>query len=499
MNRFQNIKNRIAVLESKLLVLEGAEDREKLRAYLGDDLYTAYMAIRNRIPSEADLLKQYPEYSFAVIDDDDAKFKEFAKRYIKLRKSNLITGIGENKWRDIPDVANKNDLYRSFMDYMDMRDFVIENFDKFRSFEKLRQTNKSYIRRFVDSYRSISEIIAEAKEGADLLYSDGNWEVYKVRTYAASKYYGKGTKWCISGNYDGHESRGEFYFNDYISKKNLDGGYYFYLSKSDPDRKYCLLQNKDGNPLSMWNARDDELDVNYEIDDLELPYVKEIHLPDYRIDNLVNAIGNEDIETVRDFLANHDPDINLDGLDSNGDNAVTAAAGTGNIQILKMLLDAGLNPNVKSRNSYSALLLSVLDDEYEIEELLLKRGADPNILCERRAGSRTPLYIAVQNASETNSMTNKKIPSIKLLLKYGADPDITEDERNRTPLFIAARYGKLELVKILFDGGADPNAQTSGGTTPLDQAIKNKHEDVAEYLRSVGAKQNTTLEDYVDY
>ena len=486
----RNLLERLNIIERKLIILEGKEDNEKLRNYLGDDLYAAYMAIRNRIPSEADLLKQYPKYSLAELDSDDAKFKKFYKKYIALRNSNLIAVVGEELWRTIPDVADKEDLYRSYMNYMDMRDYVIETFDKFRSFEKLKKVNVKFIQKFVDGYESVGDVIAKAKEGADLIYSDSKWDVYKVRTYAASKYYGKGTRWCIAGNYEGHESKGEFYFDDYIKRKDLDGGYYFYLSKSDPNEKYCLLQRKsDGQPLSIWDASDRSLDMKYEIEDLELPKVPGVNLHDFRIDNLIALIGNEDVKGIREFLDNHEPNIDLNGLNANGENAVEVAVETGNYQIAKMLLDAELSPNGKNRNGYSALLTSVLDNEYEIEELLLKNGADPDIIKD----GITPLFVAVRDAAQNND--RKKIRSIELLLKYDANPDIQEENMYRTPLFIAARWGKLELVKILAENGADVNKPTKYGNTPLDQAIKNGHTDVADYLRSVGGVQNNTLDD----
>ena len=46
------------------------------------------------------------------------------------------------------------------------------------------------------------------KSGADLVYNKDGWKIYKINTYDSAKYYGKGTKWCISGNYPGSEGQG---------------------------------------------------------------------------------------------------------------------------------------------------------------------------------------------------------------------------------------------------------------------------------------------------
>jgi ankyrin repeat protein len=59
------------------------------------------------------------------------------------------------------------------------------------------------------------------------------------------------------------------------------------------------------------------------------------------------------------------------------------------------------------------------------------------------------------------------------------------------PLMHAAKYGRLEMVKILVAKGADPHYKYSGdytpadGQTPLTYAEKNNQSAVADFLRSV--------------
>ena len=72
------------------------------------------------------------------------------------------------------------------------------------------------------------------------------------------------------------------------------------------------------------------------------------------------------------------------------------------------------------------------------------------------------------------------------------------DYDRRTPLHIAASEGHLEICKFLVDEGSRINRSDRWGGSPLDDAYRHKHTEVAEYLRSCGgsfgsASQATNL------
>ena len=60
------------------------------------------------------------------------------------------------------------------------------------------------------------------------------------------------------------------------------------------------------------------------------------------------------------------------------------------------------------------------------------------------------------------------------------------DEDNRTPLHMAAVYGRLSRSKALLDNKAEVNAVDDKGQTPLHVAAKFGHESLVDLLLSAG-------------
>jgi ankyrin repeat protein len=93
----------------------------------------------------------------------------------------------------------------------------------------------------------------------------------------------------------------------------------------------------------------------------------------------------------------------------------------------------------------------------------------------------TPLHIAVRSG---------RGDVVSLLLDHGAEINAHEagyqDVAGMTPLHAAASRGDVELVKLLLDRGAAIDSEDSEGTTPLHLALV--HHDVVELLVTRGAK-----------
>jgi ankyrin repeat protein len=74
------------------------------------------------------------------------------------------------------------------------------------------------------------------------------------------------------------------------------------------------------------------------------------------------------------------------------------------------------------------------------------------------------------------------------LLAACADPDVlsTASFAQVTPLGTAAFAGATDVARVLLEHGADPSIAGAGGGTPLDTAVANGNEELAELLRAAG-------------
>ncbi|XP_030960853.1 ankyrin-1-like [Quercus lobata] len=112
------------------------------------------------------------------------------------------------------------------------------------------------------------------------------------------------------------------------------------------------------------------------------------------------------------------------------------AAGHGQPDAVKVLLEHHANPNAETDDNITPLLSTVAAGSLPCLELLIQAGAKVNI----SVGGVTPLHIAADNGS---------LEIINCLLKAGADPNVI-DEDGLKPIQVAAARGNRGAVEILF-------------------------------------------------
>lgn len=112
---------------------------------------------------------------------------------------------------------------------------------------------------------------------------------------------------------------------------------------------------------------------------------------------------------------------------------------------------------------------AVLNQQFEMVKLLLDAGVDSN---HKDAEGVSMLHWAI--AKENNSIAN-------LLINDGANISI-QDTDGATPLHWAAVIGSRSMISFLIQNGADIHSKDNWAYTPLDWAIIKGKNDVVELL-----------------
>lgn len=141
--------------------------------------------------------------------------------------------------------------------------------------------------------------------------------------------------------------------------------------------------------------------------------------------------------------------------------------------IINKLLDNKMRLNIPSENPPLNYYMGN-NPNFEVELLLLKAGADPNL---KNKYGLNALIIAVLN--------NINVDMIKLLLDYGADINYSGPEDKFLPLTVSLKKGYYNITEALIEYNPDLSHQDNNMNTPLHYAIitgKELPKGVIKYL-----------------
>lgn len=231
--------------------------------------------------------------------------------------------------------------------------------------------------------------------------------------------------------------------------------------------------------------------------------------------NLVNAVENNDINTVKKILKmGIDPNIiiternrwaiisysakhkhneilklliennaDIDVKDLFGTTPLSVACFNGSVETVKILLQAKAKINIIDNSGYTALYGTAFNGNIKIARMLIQAGANVNI-----AGSNEDNWTALIEACD-----HGHIEIVKLLLQSGADVNIHAiqvGEREITTALHAGVKKSIKIVKLLLQARANLHIKNEDGDTAFMLAVQYGKNKVVNLLLQKGVDLN---------
>ena len=219
---------------------------------------------------------------------------------------------------------------------------------------------------------------------------------------------------------------------------------------------------------------------------------------------LFRAIEPRNVERMRSAITQG---ADLEAKNKNGCTPLYAAvANPGpNSAMVKLLLEAGANPNARDPRGQIPLHIAARDWQISAVEQLVSAGSDVNARDKKGTGPAMTAFELGQTDMFDLMVAHGATVSTDLMSVYKGDLSCVQSliengkaqetfEQGLTLLHAAAAGGHTAIVELLLANGLYVRSQTQKGYTALHHAAAGNHRDVAELLLAKGADVNAETE-----
>lgn len=181
---------------------------------------------------------------------------------------------------------------------------------------------------------------------------------------------------------------------------------------------------------------------------------------------LLIAPHDTDFTLINYFISKGLP---LNSTDTNGNGVFNYAAKTGNITLMKQLMDKGITGN-DNAFIFASQGARGVSNGIEVYKFLESVGLKPNTVSKN---GTTPLHALASRS--------KDMEVISYFLDHGANVTQKDAEGN-TPFMNAAGRNTLEIVTLLFKDVQDINETNKKGESVLSMAVANNSPEIVAFL-----------------
>lgn len=188
-------------------------------------------------------------------------------------------------------------------------------------------------------------------------------------------------------------------------------------------------------------------------------------------------------------------DVNTTLPNANNTTALHNACALGYYDVVEVLLQNGANPHARAANGATPRQCVSNDKGNRISKLLAQYEKKSVSASAPSAAVGSDGMALVNNLRATSysgavqKLYQRRLLSVLPQIINGASVDIIIPKANgTTALHNACGLGRLDIVTWLLENGANPNARTAKGATPLQCVGTANTKAIAKLLKQYGAK-----------
>lgn len=190
----------------------------------------------------------------------------------------------------------------------------------------------------------------------------------------------------------------------------------------------------------------------------------DVMFPDAKLRELAKAAGKGKIKAIDSLIGQG---INVNDKGALNATALFWALKKQNIEGFKKLLELGADPNVRFGDGGTVMHWAARGDDYRFLKAALSHNGDPNLIAGQF--EQSPIFETIGIFGDIGNN-----PALDALLASGADVDMKRSNGD-TPIIVAAKFGRFDIVHNLLRHGASPSLENEKGETLEDiMATKEK-------------------------
>lgn len=225
--------------------------------------------------------------------------------------------------------------------------------------------------------------------------------------------------------------------------------------------------------------------------------------------SIMDAVAEGNADKVQRLIT-EGRDINA--ANSRGNTALMVAAQRDNAELVELLLKNRANPDAKDKYGWTALIAAARAGRTEVARVLLQNGADHSItdkdgktaLLHAIDMARTEMVTMLQEfGANPRKQGTKEVSATETAIRQGRtealEPLLAKGGINQknaagmTPLMIAVRADRKDMVRLLLEKGADINVKDYAGKTAFFYSIHKKvRTPIFDMLLEKGAEYDIT-------